>query len=127
MGLMSALFVLVVMAVFGAMMVEMAGVQRRTSLLALQGTRALHAATAGLEWGMHEALAASACPASTTINLSEGGLRGFRVSVSCSSSAHREAGDTFDIYSLTVVAEYANFGDLDYTRRRLVATLTDAP
>ncbi len=126
-GLVSALFVLVVLAAAGAILLNVAGVQRRTGVAALQGARAWHAARSGLEWGIWQALDAGACPPPTTLALAEGGLLGFGVQVSCTSTTHTEDGATARVYRLVAVASYGSFGDADFVRRRLQVTLHDAP
>jgi MSHA biogenesis protein MshP len=126
--LVTAIFVIVVLATLIGYMVSLSGTQRATSLLALQGARAYAAARSGIEWGTHEA--ASFCggaPSSVTLNLTEGGLNGFTVTVSCSSSNHREKSVTFTVYHLTALAEFGGYGSADYVSRRLEATVSDAP
>ncbi len=125
-GLVSALFVLVVLSAAGTILVNVAGVQRRTASGVLQGGRAYHAARSGLEWGVRSALDLGACPAATTLVLAEGGLVGFDVDVTCTSSDHAESGATTTTYRIVAVAEYGSFGDADYVRRRLQATFSDA-
>jgi MSHA biogenesis protein MshP len=125
--LVSALFLLVVLAFAGTIMVSLGAVQRRTTDFALQGARAYHAAQSGIEWGVYQALNTGACPAPTSFPLSEGGLIGFGVDVSCSSTGHDEAGSIANVYQIVSVAEYGSFGDRDYVRRRLRVVLTDAP
>ena len=126
-GLVAALLVVVVLAAAGTMMINTSGVQRGTTVLALQGDRAYHAAASGIEWGIHRVLALSACPGSTTLNLTEGGLKGFDVDMSCTSSTHVEGALTHKVYELTAIAEYGTYGDADYVRRRMKGTVTDAP
>ena len=126
-GLVSAIFLLLVLAAAGTMMINLSGVQRRTSVLALQADRAYRAAASGIEWGAHQALNLAACPVTTTLNLAEGGLQAFDVEVSCTSSSHSEGGVASTTYEISAVAEYGSYGDADYTRRRLMATITDAP
>lgn len=126
-SLVAALFVLVVLAAAGTMMINTSGVQRSTTVLSLQGDRAYHAAASGIEWGIHRVLDLSACPGSTTLSLTEGGLKGFDVDVSCTSSSHVEGGVSLNVYEITAIAEYGTYGDPDYVRRRMKGTVTDAP
>jgi MSHA biogenesis protein MshP len=126
-GLVAALFVVVVLAAAGTMMINTSGVQRSTTVLSLQGDRAYHAAASGIEWGIHRVLGLSACPGATTLSLTEGGLKGFDVDVSCTSSAHSEGGVSLKVYEITAIAEYGTYGDRDYVRRRMKGTVTDAP
>jgi MSHA biogenesis protein MshP len=126
-GLVSAIFILVIMASAGAFMVSISGVQRTTATQAIQSARAYHAAHSGAEWGTFQVLDSGSCPGATTLALSEGGLIGFSVAVSCASSVHTENGVDATIFRITSVASYDSFGSADYVRRRLQVTVTDAP
>ena len=124
-ALIAAIFLLIVLALASSMMVNLSGVQRRTSAFSLLGDRAYHAAASGVEWGIYQALA-SGCPGTTTLNLSEGGLKGFDVEVSCSSSSHDEGSATTTTYVIEAVAEYGSYGDQDYVKRRMRSVVTNA-
>ncbi len=126
-GLVPALFLLVILALAGAVMLRVVGVQNATASLSLQGSRAYWAARSGVEWGIRAAISGAACPAPTTLSLAEGGLRGFSVDVSCQSSAHTDGGATATTYRITSIASYGSYGARDYVRRRLHGTVTDAP
>ncbi len=126
-GLIAAIFVVLVLASAGAMMLNLSGTQRKTTVLALQGNRAYRAAITGIEWGVHQSLNLAACPATTTLSLTDVGLQGFDVQVSCTSTDHSESGVTSLTYELTSVSEYGIYGEADYVRRRVMGTITDAP
>lgn len=126
-GLVAAIFLLLVLASVGAMMVNLSGTQRKTTVLALQGNRAYRAAITGIEWGVHQSLTGGVCPTTTTLSLTEGGLQGFDVQLSCTSTDHSESGVTSRTYELTSISEYGTYGDADYVRRRVMGTITDAP
>lgn len=128
-SLVTALFLMVVLAALGAYMVSISGTQHFTTLHAMQGAKAYHAARTGIEWGISRAVAAGACPATTTINTLGGGLSGFEVTVSCSSSSYTEKGNTFNIYTLQATGQTTSpaFGTPGYASRRITATITDAP
>lgn len=64
--------------------------QRETANLRLASDRALPAARAGTEWAGTRALVNNACAANTVMNLNQGALNGFRVTVSCSATSHSE-------------------------------------
>ncbi len=81
-GLIAAIFVVLVLASVGAMMLNLSGTQRKTTVLALQGNRAYRAALTGIEWGVHQSLNGAACPATTPLRLRDVGLQGFDVQVS---------------------------------------------
>ncbi len=130
--LVSAIFLLVVLTVAGAYMVRISGVQRTTTSFALLGPKAYHAARSGIEWAIHAAInVPGSCPVgSTTANsfsLSEGGLAGFGVSVTCTSAVHTEAGASETVFTIASTAAFGSFGDRDYVSRRLEARITNAP
>jgi MSHA biogenesis protein MshP len=125
-ALMVAIFLLVVLAILGVFIVKVSGVQHQTVNVALLGARAFEAARTGIEWGAFQALDSASCT-TTTLNLTEGGLNGFDVDVTCTSTTHTETGDTYNVYLLDVVASAGNYGTPDFVSRRMQATVTDAP
>ncbi len=125
-ALVVAIFLLVVLASLGVFIVKVSGVQHQTVNIALLGARAFQAARAGIEWGAHRAIDASSCT-NTTLNLTEGGLAGFDVDVTCSSSSHTETGNTYNLYVIDVEARAGTYGNPDYVSRRMQASVTAAP
>ncbi len=123
-ALMSAIFLLVVLAALGAYAVRISSVQQQTANLALLSAQAFHAARTGAAWGAHQAVNLGICGA-TTLNLSEGGSNGFRVDVSCAASSHVEAGNTITVYVIDVLAESGVYGGPDYVSRRIQSKITD--
>ena len=59
-SLVTAIFLLVILASLGAFIVTVAGVQQTSSALDVQGTRAYQAARAGIEWASYQVLNAGA-------------------------------------------------------------------
>ena len=90
-GLVSALFLLVVLSAAASFMLNLGGAQRTTVNLAIQGAKAFHAARSGVEWGIYQLATTGVCFGATNIALTEGGLSGFTVNVTCASSDHTEA------------------------------------
>ncbi len=125
-ALVVAIFLLVVLASLGVFIVKVSSIQHQTVNIALLGARAFAAARAGVEWGVFRALDASSCT-TTTLNLTEGGLAGFDVEVTCSSSSHTETGNTYNLYVIDVEARAGAYGNPDYVSRRMQASVTDAP
>ncbi len=125
-ALVVAIFLLVVLASLGLFIVKVSGVQHQTVNVALLGARAFEAARAGIEWGIYRAIDADACT-TTTLNLTEGGLAGFDVDVTCTSTSHTETGNTYNLYVINVEARAGTYGNPDYVSRRMRATVTDAP
>ena len=124
-ALVAAIFLIVVLSSLGAYMVRISGMQHQTVNVALLGARAFHAARTGIEWGVYQALDGNCT--TQTLNLTEGGLNGFVVDVTCGSSSHTETGDTYNIFVIDVEARAGVYGTPDYVSRRIQATLTDAP
>ncbi len=125
-ALVAAIFLVVVLALLGIFLVRVSGVQNQTVNVALLGARAFEAARSGIEWGAFQALNAASCT-TTTLNFSEGGLNGFDVEVTCTSSTHSETGSTYNVYVIDAVASDGTYGQPDYVSRRMQATVTDAP
>jgi len=132
-SLVSALFLLVVLGALGAYMVSISGTQHFTTLHALQGAKAYHAARSGTEWGIATALGIAACPATPATlssGLSGGDLDGFAVTVTLDScTSHQEAGENYNVYEITAFAQTntPGFGQPGYAARRITVTVTNAP
>ncbi len=125
-ALVAAIFLIVVLSSLGLYIVKISGMQHQTVTVTLLGARALQAAQVGVEWGAFQALDSAACT-TTTLNLTEGGLDGFDVEVTCTSSSHTETGNTYNIFVIDVEARAGVYGNPDYVSRRMQASLTDAP
>jgi MSHA biogenesis protein MshP len=145
-AIVSAIFILVVLAGLGAFMVSISSSQHIGSALDVQGVRAYQAARAGIEWGLFQVNATPAynfsygTPA-TAVGAAVPNLRdcttgngsfdtlGFRVTVACEATPDANGGPT--IYQLTATAcdqptagacpNTTNPNSL-YIERRLVAT-----
>jgi MSHA biogenesis protein MshP len=137
-ALVAAIFIIVVLAMLGVMMVTLSGVQRATASAAVQGARAYHAARAGVEWGIHGALnnTVATCgnspsppnpPTTNNFNLTVNGLDGYAVAVVCRYTQHRERNATYNVYVITATATFGAFGSDSYVSRTLRTTVTDAP
>ena len=125
-ALLVAIFLLVVLSSLGVYIVKVSGVQHATVNIALLGARAFEAARAGIEWGAFQALDSGACT-TTTLNLTEGGLAGLDVDVTCTTSSHTETGTTYNLFVIDAVARAGLYGQPDYVSRRMKASVTDAP
>lgn len=83
-GLVTAIFLLVVLAGLGVAMIGLFTSQQASADLDMQGARAYQAARAGIEWGLYQRLRNDACDAETSLDMSGAGtLSGFRVFVTC--------------------------------------------
>ncbi|MBI3903717.1 MAG: hypothetical protein HY306_12380 [Nitrosomonadales bacterium] len=128
-ALVTAIFLLVVLASLGAIMMTFFSAQQQSSALDVMGARAYQAARAGLEWGEYQALrGGGACAANTALAAGTlgGTLNGFAVNVTCASSVHNDPGTatgTVTIYNLTSTASQGNAGLPDYVERQVSATI----
>lgn len=111
-SIIAVLFILVVLAGLGAVVVQLATTQHLGTLLAQEGRQAWYAARAGLEWGRHRAMNAGSCAASTT----HADIFGFAVEVRCTQQTFTEGTEQVVVYQITSVAT-AHAGKLDETRR----------
>jgi len=126
--LITALFLLVVVALLSVYMINFSGVQHTTLVYGMQGARAMQAARAGIEWGIYESIINDTCTPSTSFNTSGAGqLDNFNITVDCSSSTHVESSTTIITYQLTSEASINSFGSLDYVFRSLQASVSTQP
>lgn len=124
-SLVSAVFLIVVLAALGTFAVRLAAVQQQSTNAAIRATQAMLAAQSGIDWAAHRALNAGVCSAAT-LSLTEAGANGYNVSVTCTQSAHVEAGTTVNVYRIEALAQSGVYGGPDYVSRRLHAKVTDA-
>lgn len=124
-SLISAIFLLVILAGLGVYAVRLNTMQQQTVTAGLRATQAFYAARSGVAWGAYRALNAGSCT-SATLNLTEGATAGFRVSVQCSQSTHTEGSSTVRVFVFDVRAEAGTYGGPDYVSRRVQTKITDA-
>jgi MSHA biogenesis protein MshP len=101
-SLITAIFLLVVLAALGAIVVTVSGLQHTSSARDVMGSKAYQAARAGIEWGAYKVLqqaplpGAGACPApSTSIPMPAGtDLTGLTVNVECARTTDVEGART---------------------------------
>ena len=87
-GLVTAIFLLVVLSALAVAMVAISGAQQTASALDVQGARAYQAARAGIEWGLFQNLRNGSCQPSTSFARPEASaLNGFVVTVTCTAIA----------------------------------------
>lgn len=117
--LVSAIFLMVVLAILGVSLVTLASVQHTTSAQALQSARAQHAVRAGIEWAVARAMVVPAgCPIGTTELAPGGALSEFKVAVTCARTEHTLADGNQTYYVVDVVATSGRYGGPDYVLRR---------
>jgi MSHA biogenesis protein MshP len=104
-GIVSAVFILVILAFLGVSITFMAGTQRNAVMIDILGSRAYQAARAGVDWGSHRTLVSSACAATTNLTFPAGStLAPFTVTVTCSQSTSDEGGTPVVLYSIVANA-----------------------
>jgi len=113
-SIVTAVFLVVVLALLGAFIVSVTGMQQTSSQLDVQGVRAYQAARAGMEWGAWQVLdpnntigtpALPTCPAAST-NLSSlaQSLAAFTVTVTCSATTTTEGNRNVATYRVVATA-----------------------
>lgn len=134
-SLVSAIFLLVVIAMIGGFAVTLSTTQQQSSALDVLGARAYQAARAGIEWGAYQVISSPA-----TISCAVGGasnpvamppapstLAAFTVDVSCWSYAPvSEAANTVTMYLLVSTASGvagATPGSSNYVERQMTVTI----
>ncbi|MDI6747882.1 MAG: hypothetical protein QMD17_12135 [Rhodocyclaceae bacterium] len=85
-AIVSAIFILVVLAALGAFILNISSSQQIGSALDVQGVRAYQAARAGIEWGLYRQLQDGSCAASTSFVPAGSSLSGFTVTVRCTAT-----------------------------------------
>ena len=124
-SLVPALFLLIVLAGLGVVAVRVTAVQSQTVVLGIQSSRAYSAARSGVDWAAYRALTSGLC-GNSSLALSEGGLAGFQVTTSCSSTSHTEGNTPVQVFVIESFASSGVYGQPDYVSRRVRATFTDA-
>jgi len=133
-SLVSAIFIVVVLAALGSYMVTIGGANRATTTAALQGARAYQAARTGIDWAVYtitsvpQATARTNCTNiidSASFDLTATGLNGFSVSLDCAFTEHSQQGmNNITVYRLTAVANSGTYGDSEFVQRRISATIS---
>lgn len=123
-ALVSAIFLLVVLAMLGALMVSLSNSQHIGSARDLLATRAEYAARGGLEWGAYQALQANSCPAASALPNALAAT-GFGVQVACvASGPYDEAGVAVTLYQITATASTGSVGAHDFAERQMQVLLS---
>ena len=125
-GLVSAIFILVILAGLGAAMVTFSGAQQATVAMDIQSARAYQAARAGIEWGAYRALRVPGFTCAGTpfsLNFNGTNLAGFTTQVQCSASSHSEDGNTITLFEFTANASYGAPNTPDFVAREVGARI----
>ncbi|GAB4116773.1 MAG: hypothetical protein Fur0026_04300 [Sideroxydans sp.] len=124
-SIVTAIFLLVVLAFLGIAMVSFSTSQHQSEAMDVMGARAYQAARAGIEWAAYQITlspVSAPAPAACANNFAAGSLGGtllpFDVSVTCSTSSYDEGGSTVWIYDVTSTATAGGApGDPGYVAR----------
>ena len=112
-SLISAIFLLVVIAALGTFAVTLSTTQQQSDALDVLGARGYQAARAGIEWAAFNVTqspanapaAWSGCAQNTTpLGTLGGNLSAFTVTVNCAAASYVEAASTIWIYDISAVA-----------------------
>jgi MSHA biogenesis protein MshP len=122
-SLISAIFLLVVIAALGTFAVTLSTTQQQSAALDVQGARAYQAARAGIEWGAFQVLRNTNCPAPTTLPALPNTLASFTVTVLCTSTATTEAGLPVTMFQLTSTAIQGTPSTPNYVDRQMSVTI----
>jgi MSHA biogenesis protein MshP len=120
-SLISAIFLLVVIAALGTFAVTLSTTQQQSSALDVMGARAYQAARAGIEWAAFHVAndpAPATCSTNFALNSLGGTLAPFSVEVTCAAASSVEGTSTFWNYDVTATAKTAGSpGDTGYVER----------
>jgi MSHA biogenesis protein MshP len=131
-SLISAIFLLVVIAALGTFAVTLSTTQQQSAALDVMGARAYQAARAGIEWGAYQAIINAgaitcgtfAAPAPNSVTLPAGTtLQNFTVTVACGIAATTEGGVPVTMYQLTSTAKQGAVTTPDYVERQMSVTI----
>ncbi|PHS22880.1 MAG: pilus assembly protein MshP [Methylophaga sp.] len=122
--LIGAIFVLVIVSLLGQYLVNIASVQQRTTVLALQSARAYQTANAGIEWGISRIINnGGSCVTNTILSPN---INNFTVTVSCQLlGSYSEDTITQNVYQITAKSEFSSYGNPDYISRTMQTTIHD--
>jgi len=125
-ALIPALFLIVVLGALALVAIRVSTGQQQAVIMALQETRALGAAQAGIEWGAYQSEKNVSCAASTSLTLTEAALNGFTVVVTCAATTFVNGAATSVSYVLKSTATTGTYGQPGYVHRVVSGTFTNA-
>ena len=120
--LVTAIFILIVLALLGSYMVRLSATQRQTTIYAIQGARAYQAARAGIEWAVARIGIDGTCSAVNGTGMTFSGLDGFSVTLTCGLQSFTEVNNV-DFFTVTSTSEFGSYTGAEYIYRQLQITL----
>jgi len=128
MAIVTAIFLIVVLAGLGLAMSSISNVQQDTENKSVLAAKVYYGARAGLDWGIQQAVAGSSCAASTNwgpgTNPMQGALSDVSVTVTCTSTTYT---GTNKVYYFTSNATVGTLGGVGYAQRQLEAAVSNVP
>jgi len=123
-AMVSAIFLMVVLALLGGLMLSLSNSQQISAVRDLLGTRAYYAARAGIEWGAYQALRNNSCSPGIAMPNAVAAT-GFGVQVQCDRRGPYYEGDVeIWLYQITATASVGAPGAHDHAERQLQATVS---
>jgi MSHA biogenesis protein MshP len=130
-SLVSAIFLLVVIAALGTFAVTLSTNQQQSAALDVLGARAYQASRAGIEWGAYQAIINPGAIICATLPATAPNgpivmantLQNFNVMVDCGSTAASEASATITMYQLTSTARQGTVATPNYVERQMSVTI----
>lgn len=124
----AAVFVLIILGLLSSFIIGLSATTGSTTTAAIASANAYFASVSGIEWGINKTLEVAPsevveCPPTTTLNLTQGSLNGFRVQVSCTQEPFTENPLKLKIHTLASKSEYSTIGSKDYTSREIKITI----
>lgn len=141
-AILAAIFILVVLASLGAYVLTISSAQHIGSALDTEGSRALQAARAGMDWGIERAIddpahfgAGNCRTATVSVHLNTTGadfpsLAAYTVSVSCTGTPSTDGADVYNYALIAVACNHPGTGTCpavsppaNYVERKLTAQI----
>jgi MSHA biogenesis protein MshP len=119
-SLIAAVFVIAIALLIVLAAVLTLSARSRSTVQALESSRALFAAQSGLEIAIARSLGAGCTAVPPSVD-----IEGFTVALGCVPEDVDEAPDTYRIYALTAVAQRGSFASNTFISRRVRATVTE--
>jgi Tfp pilus assembly protein PilX len=127
---------IVLFALLGAYMSTMSSIGSLNTTQSASAMQAWFTARSGVEWAVHQSLAASdgGCTCAVDcctgidaqiLNFTEAGLNGYQATVSCSASNYTEASASYCVYELDVSATNNSPAQLTSVSRTITISISD--
>ena len=131
-SLVSAIFILVVLAALAAALLTVISLQHASAGLDVQGVRAYQAARAGTAWGMYRVLDPDAAPSAVlpscwagAATVTPGGsLSAFTVTATCADTSATELNHNVRVYTILATATFGTAGQASFVSREVSVTVS---